>query len=48
MADPYIAKLLEMQNRILDRQATALEDIAAVIKTGNINVDARTIVHERA
>ena len=28
MTDPYIAKLLEMQNRILDRQAKALEDIA--------------------
>ena len=41
MTDPYIAKLLEMQNRILDRQAKALEDIAEVLKTGNINVDAR-------
>lgn len=36
MTDPYIAKLLEMQNRILDRQAKALEDIAEVLKTGNI------------
>ena len=24
MTDPYIAKLLEMQNRILDRQAKAI------------------------
>ena len=47
MTDLYIAELLEMQNRILERQANALEDIAEVLKTGNINVDARTIVHER-
>ena len=48
MTDPHIAKLLEMQNRILDRQAKALEEIAEVLKTGNINVEALTIVHGRA
>ncbi len=48
MADQYLTRLLEIQNRILERQAKALEDIAEVLKTGNINVDARTIVHERA
>ena len=48
MNDPYITKLLEIQNRILERQAKALEDIASVLKNGNINVEARTIIHERA
>lgn len=48
MTDSYIAKLLEAQNCILERQAKALEDIAEVLKTGNINVEARTIVDERA
>lgn len=47
MTDTYISRLLEVQDRILERQAKALEDIAEVLKTGNINVDARTIIHER-
>lgn len=47
MTDPYIAKLLETQNRILLRQAEALEKIAKVLAEGNINVEARTIMHER-
>ncbi len=47
MADQYLTRLLEIQNRILERQAKALEDIASVLKNGNINVEARTIIHER-
>ena len=46
MTDPYIAKLLENQNRILLRQAEALEKIAAVLENGNINVEARTILKQ--
>lgn len=42
MADPYIAKLLEHQNRILLRQAEALEKIAKVLAEGNINAEVRT------
>ena len=45
MADPYIAKLLENQNRILLRQAEALEKIAEVLADGKINVEALTIIH---
>lgn len=43
MTDPYLAKLLEHQNRILLRQAEALEKIAKVLVEGNINADARTV-----
>jgi hypothetical protein len=42
MSDPYIAKLLEHQNRILLRQAEALEKIAKVLAEGNINAEVRT------
>lgn len=48
MTDPYIAKLLAIQNRILERQAKALEDIADALKHGRINVESRTIVPEKA
>lgn len=41
MTDPYIAKLLENQNRILLRQAEALEKIAKALAEGNTNADAR-------
>ena len=43
MTDPYIAKLLENQNRILLRQAEALEKIAKVLDEGNINAEVRTV-----
>lgn len=43
MTDPYIAKLLETQNRILLRQAEALEKIAKVLAEGNINAEVRTV-----
>lgn len=43
MADPYIAKLLENQNRILLRQAEALEKIAKALAEGNINVEVRPV-----
>lgn len=43
MTDPYIAKLLENQNRILLRQAEALEKIAKVLVEGNINAEVRTV-----
>lgn len=42
MTDPYIARLLENQNRILLRQAEALEKIAKVLAEGNINAEVRT------
>lgn len=42
MTDPDIAKLLEHQNRILLRQAEALEKIAKVLAEGNINAEVRT------
>ena len=41
MNDAYIAKLLETQNRILLRQAEALEKIAKVLTEGNINAEVR-------
>lgn len=43
MNDAYIAKLLETQNRILLRQAEALEKIAKVLTEGNINADVRHV-----
>lgn len=43
MIDPYIAKLLETQNRILLRQAEALEKIAKVFAECNINAEVRTV-----
>lgn len=42
MPDQYIAKLLEIQNRILLRQAEALEKIAKALTEGNINAEVRT------
>ena len=41
MNDAYIAKLLEVQNRILLRQAEALEKIAKVLTEGNIDTEVR-------
>ncbi len=43
MNDAYIAKLLEMQNRILQRQSEALEKIAKVLTEGNINTEVRHV-----
>ena len=42
MDNTYIATLLERQNRILLRQAEALEKIAKVFTEGNINAEVRT------
>ena len=43
MNDAYIAKLLETQNRILLRQAEALEKIAKTLSEGNINAEVRQV-----
>lgn len=43
MNDAYIAKLLEAQNRLLLRQAEALEKIAKVFTEGNINAEVRHV-----
>ena len=43
MWDPYVSKLLENQNRILLRQAEALEKIAKVLAEGNINAEVRQV-----
>lgn len=43
MNDAYIAKLLEAQNRLLLRQAEALEKIAKVLTEGNINAEVRHV-----
>ncbi len=42
MTDQYIAKLLENQNRILLRQAEALEKIAKALAESNINAEVHT------
>ena len=42
MNDAYLLKLIENQNRILQRQAEALEKIAKVLAEGNINAEVRT------
>lgn len=43
MNDAYIAKLLEIQNSLLLRQAEALEKIAKVLTEGNINAEVRHV-----
>ena len=43
MNDAYIAKLLEVQNRLLLRQAEALEKIAKVLTEGNINTEVHHV-----
>lgn len=43
MNDAYIAKLLEAQNRLLLRQAEALEKIAKVLTEGNINAEVHHV-----
>lgn len=43
MNDAYITKLLEAQNRLLLRQAEALEKIAKVLTEGNINAEVRHV-----
>lgn len=43
MNDAPIAKLIENQNRILQRQAEALEKIAKVLIEGNINAEVRHV-----
>jgi len=43
MNDAYIAKLLEAQNRLLLRQAEALEKIAKVLTEGYINAEVRHV-----
>lgn len=41
MNDAYLLKLIENQNRILQRQAEALEKISKVLAEGNINAEVR-------
>lgn len=43
MNDAYITKLLEAQNRLLLRQAEALEKVAKVLTEGNINAEVRHV-----
>lgn len=43
MDDQYLYKLIENQNRILQRQAEALEKIVKVLTEGNIDVDVRHV-----
>ncbi len=43
MNDQYLYKLIENQNRILQRQAEALEKIAKVLTEGNINAEVRHV-----
>ena len=43
MSDQYLDKVIENQNRILQRQAEALEKIAKVLTEGNINADVRHV-----
>lgn len=39
MSDPYLCKLIENQNRILQRQAEALEKIANALAEGNLDTE---------
>jgi hypothetical protein len=39
--DADLVKAMRDQNDILERQAVALETIAEILKTGNINVEVR-------
>jgi len=43
MNDAYLLKLIENQNRMLQRQAEALEKIAKVLTEGNINAEVRHV-----
>lgn len=43
MNDAYITKLLEARNRLLLRQAEALEKVAKVLTEGNINAEVRHV-----
>lgn len=43
MNDQYLYKLIENQNRILQRQAEAFEKIAKVLAEGSINAYVRHV-----